>query len=534
MFANEIRLLPSPAKSEVTREVAWCFPGNYSIGMSGLGFQLVYCLLDEQPDFRIRRVFQDTEESIGRDCRLFGFTMSWELDFINVLSMLKKHGIPYLSQARQDSDPIVFGGGPVLTANPEPYANIFDVILLGDAEETIPRFAECIRSLDRSDDRAAILKKLAQTPGIYVPSLYSFDYDYGATARPIDDAAPQQVSKLLFRASDDYVAHSKILTPDTTWGDIFLIEVARSCPQECRFCLASYLTRPFRAALVDTVLSRIDLALPFTRKIGLMGPSITEHPNFIDLIDGLLERSKTGEPLNVSVASVRADTLDVELVRKLSTLGQKSLTIALESGSERLRRIMKKNLTEEQVIAAADAIAGGGMKGVKFYLIAGLPFEEWHDLEETVRLITLIKKRHKKLKMVAGISSFVPKAQTPFQWKGRDRKSKEKIEFLRKNLAKIGVEVRPESHNWSDIQALLSRGDRRLTDVLLGVAERGDTLGAWKAALRERDDHVPSLDYYAYRDIEENEPLPWSHLCQVEKSSYINKQMHQATMEAAL
>lgn len=534
MFEREIRLIPKHPKTQIEIEVAWCFPHDYSIGMSGLGFQLIYNLFDSAPDVRVNRVFKDVAEDVSRDCQLFGFTVSWELDFINVFGMLEKHGIPWLSKDRSDEDPIVFGGGPVLSANPEPYADIFDVVLLGDAEVTIPRLLDAMRELKGVTDRRQRLIKLSAYPGVYVPSLYEFEFESEIgpikSVKSLHAETPERVSKLLFRAPEDYVAHSIMLSPDTTWNETFLIEIARSCPQECRFCLASYLTRPFRTAPVETILNRVDMARPFTNKIGLMGPSITEHPDFDAVLDGLLTR----EGLSVTVASVRADTLNTELVSKLRTLGQKSVTIAMESGSERLRRIMKKNLTEAEIHHAVDAIESGGMSGLKLYGIAGLPFETMDDVSETARMITQLKKSHKKLKFVFGCTSFVPKAQTPFQWKGRDPESKQKLEYLRKNLAKIGVDVRIESHNWSDIQALLSRGDRRLTPVLTAVAKAGESLGAWKKILREHEESVPSMKYYAYRDIPENEILPWTHISTEDKMPILTRQMSEAMAEAKL
>ncbi len=531
MFKNEIRLVPKPQKTSPDIKVAWCFPHDYSIGMSGLGFQLIYNLFDSAPDVEVTRVFKDVEEEGADRCQLFGFTVSWELDFINILTMLKEHGVSWLSKDRDDNTPIVFGGGPVLSANPETFAEIFDVILLGDAEETIPKLLEAVRETNGTTSRSMRLEHFAKCPGIYVPSLYSFEYQGAlgpiSAVRTLSESAPEHVSKLLFRPKENYIAHSIILSPDTTWGDTFLLEIARSCPQECRFCLASYLTRPFRTAPVSTILERVDMARPYTNKFGLMGPSITEHPDFDSVLDGLLER----EGLSVSVASVRADTLSTELVGKLRALGGKSVTIALESGSERLRRIMKKNLSEAEVFTAVDAIESGGMSGVKFYGIAGLPYETMDDVEETIRLMTDLKRKHKRLKFVFGCSSFVPKAQTPYQWRGRDRDSKRKMEYLRKHLSKIGINIRPESHNWSDIQALLSRGDRRLTPVLLDVAVAGESLGAWRKAMRDHQETVPSLDYYAYRDIAETEILPWAHVSNEDKFLNLTLQLADAKKE---
>ncbi|MCC6980202.1 MAG: radical SAM protein, partial [Candidatus Melainabacteria bacterium] len=248
-----------------------------------------------------------------------------------------------------------------------------------------------------------------------------------------------------------------------------------------------------------------------------------EHPKF----DEIAARLRGRADLSLSIASVRADTLSREILDTLVSLGQKSVTIAIESGSERLRSIMKKNLTEEEILTAVANVEASGLESIKFYGIAGLPHETQEDIDETIRLMTQLKKKHKKLRFVFGISSFVPKAQTPFQWNGRDRQCGKKLEYVRKNLSKIGIDVRPESHNWSDIQALLSRGDRRLHPILKAVEANSGNLGAWKKAMKEASlagQGMPSVrDYYIFRDIPKSEVLPWSHLQDEEKTLYLGK-----------
>jgi len=512
MLGNEIHILPRPFKPAPFVDVSWVFPNTYEVGMSSLGYQLVWGLMDGDPDLSVRRVFTDCGEGSPAASELIGFTVSWELDYINILNVLSGAGVKLLSSDRDDSEPLVFGGGPVLTANPEPFADFFDVILLGDAEAVVPDFFAAWKEVRELPSRRQRLLKLAAVPGVYVPSLYAYrEAQLGgplSSIEPLVDGAPAQVRKRVFSPPDDYVAHSLMLAPDTAFGDMFLLEVARSCPQECRFCLASYLTRPFRAASVDTLIERIDLGLRHTKKIGLLGPSVTEHPEFERLAAALLERPGT----SISVASIRADTIAPLVLEMLVALGQRSVTIALESGSERLRAVMKKNLSEEEIHRAVDMIAASGLSSLKFYGIAGLPGETDDDLAETVRLLSELKKKHKRLKLVFGVSSFVPKAQTPFQWSGRDRKSKEKLEHLRKELARRGIEVRPESPNWSNVQTVLSRGDRRLTPLLLTVAAGSGNLGDWKRALRNRPAGCPDEEFYVYRDIPYDETLPWSHL----------------------
>jgi radical SAM superfamily enzyme YgiQ (UPF0313 family) len=526
MLGNERFLLPRASKAHAFVNVSWFYPNTYAVGQFGLGYQLVWRLFEEDPDVRVYRGFTDFQEPEGQESDLIGFTLSWELDYINILSILTKNNVPHSSQARSQGHPIIFGGGPVLSANPEPFAEIFDVVLLGDAEVTVANFLakwKSISSDGTGKTRQDKLIALAGVPGLYVPSLYNIQYESGggpiASLAPGHAAAPPRLSKQLFTPPSDYVAHTVIVSPDTSWGDIFLVEVARSCPQECRFCLASYLTRPFRATNVDALFKAIDLGLAHTKNIGLLGPSVTEHPQFDLIADRLRERSGA----RVSVASVRADTLTENVLTALKALGQHSITIAIESGSERLREVMKKNLQEKEIEQAVELVDSCGLAAIKFYGMVGLPHETWEDIDQTVQLIKRLKKKHKRLRFVFGISSFVPKAQTPFQWMGRDRKSGDKIEYVRKHLAPLGVDVRPESHNWSDIQALISRGDRRLAPILYDVARSGGKLGAWKRALRQLPSGGPGLEYYAFRTIPESELLPWSHLVEVKKTEYLLK-----------
>jgi radical SAM superfamily enzyme YgiQ (UPF0313 family) len=523
MLGKEIFLEPRKTKQDPLFGVSWFYPNTYGVGMFGLGYQLVWALLENDPELIVHRGFTDQQDKDCRSSELFGFTVAWELDFINVFGILEKNQVERSSAKRTEDDPIVFGGGPVLSANPEPFCDIFDVILLGDAEVTVPRFLSAWKRARHCKTRLERLFELAQEPGIYVPSLYTVEYTQACgpieSIVPADPRVPPFVHKQLFVPPPDYLAHTKIISPDTTWGDIFLVEVVRSCPQECRFCLASFLTRPFRPAAVDALIQAIELGLKHTKNIGLLGPSVTEHPQFDLIAQRLMEYSDA----RISVASVRADSLNELILSALRKLGQKSVTIAIESGSERLRTVMKKNLTEDEIKHAIDLIDKAGLESVKLYGIVGLPHETDEDLEETVRLLREVKKAHKRLRFVFGVSSFVPKAQTPFQWDGRDRRSGEKLEFIRKRLAKEGIDVRPESHNWSDIQGLISRGDRRLAPVLAQVASGGTTLGSWKKALRHLPEGCPGLEYFAFRTIAEDEILPWSHLVEANKTAYLSK-----------
>jgi len=534
MFKDEKRLAPLVPKDAPETTVAWYFPNTYEIGMSGLGYQLVWWLFEQNSKVDVKRGFMDTAEGGIESCDLLGFTVSWELDFINILKVLERHNIPtaVADRGSLQEHPLVFGGGPVLSANPEPFSQFFDVILLGDAEAMVPSFIDAWEKAKHCKSRLECLRQLAQTPGIYAPSLYEISYEHERgpikAITSIYDDVPNTVAKQVFTAPDDYAAHTQILSSATAWSDTFLIEVVRSCPQECRFCLASFLTRPFRATTVDTIMEKIDTALRHTKRVGLLGPSVTEHPHFHELAKRLLATPD----LDLTIASVRADSLTVEILSTLKELGQKSVTIAIESGSERLRAIMKKNLSEEEICRAVQLIDESGLVGVKFYGIVGLPHETQEDLDETVRLLTMLKKKHRRLRFVFGVSSFVPKAQTPFQWDGRDKGCAKKLEYLRKHLAKLGIEMRPESLNWSDIQALISRGDRRLGPLMVEIAGGAGNLGAWKNLFRHLPANVPDLDYYAFRTIPFEETLPWSHLVDKNRTDYLQKHDQTAALQA--
>ncbi len=531
MFPKEKFLIARPLKSRSEFSVAWFYPNTYTVGMAGLGYQLVFRLLDADEDIAVLRGFTDMEEPGIGNASIFGFTFSWELDYANIVSILRKHNIPVSASQRDESHPLVFGGGPVLTANPEPFADIFDVVLLGDAETAVPSFLSAYRKARHESTRREQLLSLANSDGIYIPQFYDVQYEDNqargdgpiSCISPNESGIPAFPRKKVFVPAADYVAHSIVLSPETAWGNMFLVEVVRSCPQECRFCLASFLTRPFRASNVDALIDAIELGLKHTNKIGLLGPSVTEHPKF----DEIARRLRGREDLSLSIASLRADTLTEEILATLKSLGQKSVTIAIESGSERLRSIMKKNLTEGEIHQAVALVEAAGLESIKFYGIAGLPHERQEDLDETVRLLSQLKKKHKRLRYVFGISSFVPKAQTPFQWNGRDKNCGKKLEYVRKHLSKIGIDVRPESHNWSDIQALLSRGDRRLHPILKAVEENSGNLGAWKKAIKEAKETAVGMpdvrDFYIFRDIPKEEVLPWSHLQDEEKTQYLGK-----------
>lgn len=509
---NQETLLFEPAQpsSDALRTVL-AFPSTYSVGITSLGYQVVWASLARRPDLDVRRLFTDQGDPQHRHCELFGLSLSWELDGPVLLDLLEQQRIPLWSHERGDGDPIVFGGGPVLTANPEPLAPFFDVVLLGDGELLLPAFIDALQELRGSPRRERLLR-LAQLPGVYVPSLYAPRYDSDGQLIAIDPLTaevPAQVAKQTWRGNT--LSHSTVITPEAAWPSIHMVEVVRSCPELCRFCLASYLTLPFRTpSLDDGLIPAVEAGLGATRRLGLLGASVTQHPQFDELLQWL--NQERFADTRISVSSVRAATVTQELASILSRRGSKSITIAIESGSERMRQVVNKKLSEEEIHAAARHAKAGGLSALKLYGMAGLPSEEEADIEATASLLLALKKATPGLRLSLGVSSFVPKAHTPFQWEGLRPEADKRLKLLAKRLKPKGIELRPESYGWSVIQTLLSRSDRRLAAVIAAVRGKSDSQGSWKRAYKEAQDSLPPWDEVIHQRWDTGRVLPWGHL----------------------
>lgn len=509
----EERLLFAPATPDVDAiPTIFAFPNEYTVGITSLGYQIVWATLVVRSDLEVGRLFTDVREQLPRHPELLGFSLSWELDYVNILNLLESLEVPIWASQRTDNHPIVFGGGPVFTANPEPFADFFDVILLGDGENLIDNFINAFKEV-RTADRKTKLRHLAQVPGVYVPSLYEVIYldatEGIKSIQPIDAAIPSLVEKQTYRGNT--LSASTVVTKKAAWENIYMVEVVRSCPEMCRFCLASYLTLPFRtASLEGSLIPAIDRGLAVTNRLGLLGASVTQHPEFEVLLDHLNQPKYDG--VRLSLSSVRTNTVTVKLAEILTKRDSKSVTIAVESGSDRLRKIVNKKLTNDEIIQAAINAKSGGLKGIKLYGMAGIPGEEMEDLEETVAMMRAVKKAAPGLRLTFGCSTFVPKSHTPFQWFGVNQDAEKRLKFLDKELRKLGLEFRPESYNWSVIQGLLSKGDRRLSKLLELVRHYGDTLGSYRRAFKELRGQLPEMDFYVFQEWDLEQVLPWSHL----------------------
>jgi radical SAM superfamily enzyme YgiQ (UPF0313 family) len=529
LFDSE-RLLFTPATpNNDSIPVIFAFPNEYTVGITSLGYQVVWATLATRDDLQVSRLFTDIHEPLPRHPELLGFSMSWELDYVNIFHLLESLEIPIRANSRHQNHPLIFGGGPVLTANPEPYADFFDIILLGDGENLLGDFIDTFKKV-RNADRETQLKTLSQVPGIYIPSLYVIEYITPEgeikSINPIDSQIPPIIQKQTYRGNT--LSASTVVTEKAAWENIYMVEVVRSCPEMCRFCLASYLTLPFRTASLETsLIPGIERGLKVTNRLGLLGASVTQHPEFTELLDYISQPKY--DDVRLSVASVRTNTVTVKLVETLVKRDTRSLTIAVESGSEKVRKIVNKKLYNEEIMQAAINAKAGGLSSLKLYGMVGIPGEAAEDVDATVKMMEDVKKAAPGLRLTLGCSTFVPKSHTPFQWLGVNKLSEKRLQLLQKKLKPQGIEFRPESYNWSIIQALLSRGDRRLCQLLELTRDFGDSLGSYKRAFKQLKGQIPDLDFYVYSNWSTEQILPWNHLQGPLPQSTLIKHLAEAT-----
>ncbi len=462
------------------------FPAPYSFAMSSLGYLWLFKSLDEAENINVERIYSDTQKTALKMPDVFGFSFSFDMDFVNIFSMLEKYKIPLKSKERKGY-PLVFAGGPVVTANPEPYRDIFDFFIIGDGEDINLEVVKFLRVYkDKSKDE--ILKLLSDIEGVYVPEF------------------PKKVKKLTKRLSK--CVYTPILSDDSFFKSTFILEMARGCSNRCGFCLASYLNLPLRTVDYDELIKTIDLGLSYTNKIALLGAQISAHPHFHDVCRYIYDKIQAGEKIEMSISSLRVDAVSDYVIKTLVAAGQKNTTLAIEAGSERLRKVINKHLSEEQIFNAVKIARENGLKGVKFYGMIGLPTETHKDLEEVVSLAKRLKNENKGFDISFGFSSFVPKPNTPFQWVGREsiKLLEDKSNFLKKEFHKLGISVNISSIKWDYWQAVLSRGDRSLTDFLIDVYRNGGKLGAFKSAAKK---YNIDTDYFACETYPFEKQLPW-------------------------
>lgn len=458
--------------------------------MSSLGYLSLFRQLDERPDVAVHRL---TTEALNpsdlKDAELMGLSFAFELDVVEILKAFEALRIPTFSDHRNDDHPLVFAGGPVVITNPEPYADFFDFFIIGEGEEAMDKLMtvfSTVRHLPRAEQLLALAQ---QVPGVYVPSLYEVVYapPTNGVGGPIQailpkvEGIPFPVQKQVVSDMSATIASSPILSPEAIFPNTFMVEVMRGCPHRCRFCLASYSMLPARGPGLGLIQSTIEQGLKHTNRIGLVGALIAEHPEF----ESLCEFLRTQPSIEIGSASLRADTLTDTIAQTFVHGGQKTVTIAVESGSERLRHRINKHLKTEAIYNAAAILERAGIPQLKLYMMVGLPDETMDDLAETVALVKGLKKAHPRLKLTFGCSTHVPKAATPFQWVAREsvKSLQEKHWYLQKHVSRLAA-FRPTSPKWDHLQAILSRGDRRLAPWLVAFVQAGGNLGAINRATK--------------------------------------------------
>src|SRR5574344_770677 len=493
---NETYLYNHVEKKETDFNVWMAYPGCYSFSMSSLGYLWIYKIIDDLEKVNVERICSDSEKTriMLQDVDLFGFSFSFDLDFLNVFKMLEKYNIPIKSAQRTEDMPLVFGGGPVLTANPAPYSDFFDFIVIGDGEvSNIEAIKLCQRLKGHAKDD--ILKALSDIDGIYVPKY----------PKNIVKKSNCELEKCIY---------SPILCEKSFFKNTLIMEIARGCSNRCGFCVASYLNLPTRFVKYEQIIDIIEKGLPHTHKIALLGALISAHPDFERICEYIREKRKEIADLELSVSSLRADSINPEVIKTLVECGQKHVTIAIEAGSERLRKVINKHLTNEQIFETANIAQEKALKGLKIYAMIGLPTETKEDLKEMVKLAKELKSAHKCFDFTFSFSTFVPKPQTPFQWCSRDsiKNLERKQNYLKKEFHKMGVKARFSSAKWDYYQALLSRGNKLIGEYIYNVYKTGGNLGAFKGAYRdlEKAKKLPSSDYFALREIPIDEALPWN------------------------
>ena len=553
-------------KESIKARFAFCFPDSYEIGMSNLGVRILYGALNEEKDIWCERVYApwvDMEEKMRtydipltahesgdavRDFDIVGFTLQYEMCYTNVLNMLDLMKVPLRSADRGEDEPIIIGGGPC-AYNPEPIAPFFDVFSIGEGEEALVEFTKLYIKMkgDGTYKRAAFLHEVARTlEGFYVPSLYDVTYNGDGTIkeyRPLYDDIPTKVKKRIIRDMDKAYFPEKVVMPYIeTVQDRIMLEVYRGCIRGCRFCQAGMIYRPVREKTPDVLNSQAKCLYESTgyEEISMTSLSISDYSKIDELTDKLLEWTNDNM-VSLSLPSLRADSFTKELMDKVASVRSSSLTFAPEAGTQRLRDVINKNVTEEEILRAVHTAFEVGKNSVKLYFMNGLPTETYSDIEGIAEIAKHVidefyrtenRPKGRQVGVTVSVSCFVPKPFTPFQWEAQDTMESlaEKQEYLKTKITDRRIKYHHHDARVSRIEAVLARGDRRLADSLELACRQGFKFDAWDEffdydkwlAVFEKSNIDPS--FYANRQIGLDEVLPWDIIdCGVTKEFFLRE-----------
>lgn len=492
--------------------VLLAYPNIYPVGMSSLGFQGIYGLLNSMSNVVCERVFlpepADMQEHERTGTGLFSleskralsrfdiiaFSVSFENDYPNILKMLSISKIPVRSADRGDPDPLVIMGGVCAFYNPEPLADFFDICFVGEAEEMLPEFIEAYRS---SRDRDVLFHAAATIEGIYIPRFYSLRYseDGRIAERTALQDKPDVIRKRYVKDISERVLCSSILTEEAEFSDKCLLEAMRGCPWSCRFCVAGHIYKPVRKKDLNKLKEEIANCQSRTKRVGLIGPSLSDYPG--------LEEVLNIENVDFSITSLRASKKSGSIVRSMKN--HRSVSIAPEAGTERLRNVIRKNISDRDILETAALILESGVATLRLYFMVGLPTETREDIEGIIHIVKTVRENTKKGAITLSVSTFVPKPFTPFQWHPMEqmKEVKERLKMIKQGLSKTGgVRVFHDVVKYAYLQGFLANGDRRV-----GVAIEKMALG--RTGFRQDIPAVQDRDFYIFRKKDVEEILPW-------------------------
>ncbi len=531
------------------QKIAIVYPNTYFVGMSNLGLHIIYEEINLRNDSVCERIFLPEKKELEaydktktplmsvetqRPMHQFdvvAFDVTFEMDYFHIPVMLRHGRVPIMGKDRTEFDPIVIAGGPCATFNPEPFADFIDAFIIGEGEGLVSHVLDIIRDGKMEGlDRHAILRQLADISGVYVPSLYVPIYSEDDEFKGYDivEGVPKTIKRhfeMLTSGGETVVA-----TNYTEFGAMYIIEVARGCGRHCRFCMAGYCFRVPRVRPLDILKEGVERAEKLGKKVGLMGAAISDYPEVDELVNYI--RSKD---MRYSCASLRADSLTQAVVDGLADSGQKTITIAPETGSERLRRVINKGISEEHLQNAATLSAKSGIQHMRLYIMIGLPTETDEDIEAIVGLAERTQAHMAEVgckgRLTLSINPFIPKPFTPFQWMAMDNQKtvEKKLQYIKKALQKNRrIEVLVESPKEAYIQGVLARGDRRLGAVIAAcAANRGS-----KSFKSEMKAAGLDMDDMNYRERSFDEFLPWSHLDMGMQEGYLEMEWQRSLDEA--